>query len=519
MEGETSASIENQLSIFHERVLPTLDENIKSGNSLIDTDYYDNQLDFGEVKKIKPFNWQRAFPEVFNRKTESPKADLKILAQKAKLHAEKALHYISELEEELSVAKEPAAKYYDKSGFDIVIGNPPYGGDYGNELKHYLANIYHLPIPIADTFLMFLKRAYQISKPFSLISFIVPSTWLYMPQYLIFRKQLINQFEINEIQLFRQQVFENVTVETCTIITSNRIFDSKSIISFKEIQGKSNLFQGITNKISQESLSKENEPSLVLKDFENKYLFDKIKRENFALKDVALTVCGLTPYRLGKGKPPQNARIVKERSFDADFKKDDTYRQYLMGRDFNRYSLQIEKQRWISYGDWLAEPRYKAPFNDETKIVVRQNSDRIIAYMDTLKFLSFKNVHNIRVTNGNLCYEYLLGLLNSNLVGWWYQQLIPEKGRVFAEVKVVNLEKLPIKIIDQKNTADKANYDEIVRLVGQLLQLNIEIKDTKLQSQIDQLQQHIAHCEDKINRLVYQIYGLSDNEIKMVEGN
>ena len=118
-----------------------------------------------------------------------------------------------------------------------------------------------------------------------------------------------------------------------------------------------------------------------------------------------------------------------------------------------------------------------------------------------------------------MCYEYLLGLLNSNLVGWWYQQLIPEKGRVFAEVKVVNLEKIPIKIIDQKNTADKANYDEIVRLVGQLLHLNIEIKDAKLQSQIDQLQQHIAHCEDKINRLVYQIYGLSDNEIKIVEGN
>ncbi|MGB3016773.1 MAG: DNA methyltransferase, partial [Ignavibacteria bacterium] len=80
LEGETSASIEHQLSMFNERVLPTLDDNIKVGNSLIDTDFYSNQLDFGEEKKIKPFNWQKAFPAVFAQ-----------------------------------------------GGFDAVIGNPPYG--------------------------------------------------------------------------------------------------------------------------------------------------------------------------------------------------------------------------------------------------------------------------------------------------------------------------------------------------------------------------------------------------------
>jgi hypothetical protein len=79
MEGETSASVSYQLSMFHERILPTLDDNIKDGNSLIDTDFYASQLDFGEEKKIKPFNWQKAFPEVFQQ-----------------------------------------------GGFDAVIGNPPY---------------------------------------------------------------------------------------------------------------------------------------------------------------------------------------------------------------------------------------------------------------------------------------------------------------------------------------------------------------------------------------------------------
>ncbi|MBL0258529.1 MAG: N-6 DNA methylase [Bacteroidetes bacterium] len=87
MEGETEASIANQMKLFHERVLPTLDSNIKDGNSLIDTDFYSNQLDFGEEKKIKPFNWKNNFPVVFK-----------------------------------------------EQGFDCVIGNPPYLGE-GNGKK------------------------------------------------------------------------------------------------------------------------------------------------------------------------------------------------------------------------------------------------------------------------------------------------------------------------------------------------------------------------------------------------
>ena len=85
MEGETQASIAHQIKMFNERVLPTLDENIKSGNSLIDTDYYDNELDFGEERKIKPFNWQEEFNKIL------------------------------------------------PNGFDAVIGNPPYIKERGSK--------------------------------------------------------------------------------------------------------------------------------------------------------------------------------------------------------------------------------------------------------------------------------------------------------------------------------------------------------------------------------------------------
>ncbi len=79
MEGETTASVNTQMTFFHDRVLPSLENNIKNGNSLIDVDFYDTEFDFGEEKKIKPFNWQQNFPTVFKQ-----------------------------------------------GGFDCVIGNPPY---------------------------------------------------------------------------------------------------------------------------------------------------------------------------------------------------------------------------------------------------------------------------------------------------------------------------------------------------------------------------------------------------------
>src|SRR5690606_36590949 len=65
MEGETKASVGTAMTMFHERVLPSLENNIKAGNSLVDYDYYEGELDFGEEKKVRPFSWQQASPDVF----------------------------------------------------------------------------------------------------------------------------------------------------------------------------------------------------------------------------------------------------------------------------------------------------------------------------------------------------------------------------------------------------------------------------------------------------------------------
>ena len=382
-----------------------------------------------------------------------------------------------------------------KDGFDIVIGNPPYGVKLDKSLTDFLSKKYSISVSVADTYLMFINTAYSISKINSILTYIIPSTWLYMPQYKNFRKVIANNISIQEIQLFRKFVFEQAVVETCTLLSKNITPNSNTKYSFKEVKSEADLKNVFTLSTNQLDLVKDEYCNLIISnDIENN-LFVKIKHNKSSFKDIALIVCGLTPYRVGKGTPPQTDTITKERSFDAEFKKDNTYRQFLMGRDFNKYSWCIEKERWISYGKWLAEPRYKAPFNDEKKIIIRQTSDKIIAHLDTKQFLSLKNVHNVKILNPNLSYEYILALLNSKLLDWWYQKLIPEKGRVFAEVKVVNLEQLPIKDISL------SQQQPIIDLVNQILSAkNIETDNyPSLQKQVD-----TTELERQIDKLVYE---------------
>src|SRR5690606_3986484 len=115
--------------LFHERVLPTLDNNIKDGNSLIDIDFYSSEIDFGEEKKIKPFNWKKAFPEVFKQ-----------------------------------------------GGFDCVIGNPPYGFMIPPEQQHYFDRKYQHQDYQRDLYLLFLERYQTFLKAYGLLGVIISNT-------------------------------------------------------------------------------------------------------------------------------------------------------------------------------------------------------------------------------------------------------------------------------------------------------------------------------------------------------
>jgi hypothetical protein len=225
---------------------------------------------------------------------------------------------------------------------------------------------------------------------------------------------------------------------------------------------------------------------------------------------------GIKPYQKGKGKPKQIEQTVKNRVYDSNTKQDELYKNYLIGKDINRYAIYPLEQRYIKYGEWLAEPRFTAPF-EKNKIILRQTSDRIRAVMDQEKHYNLNNIYNIELKNTTYQYNYILGIINSKLMVYIYQKIVPEKGKLFAEIKKVNLVKLPIRKIEFTDQNEKARHDNMSELVNQMLDLNKKLNNAKLPQEKNLLQRQIEATDKQIDQLVYKLYDLTDEEIKIVE--
>jgi hypothetical protein len=124
----------------------------------------------------------------------------------------------------------------------------------------------------------------------------------------------------------------------------------------------------------------------------------------------------------------------------------------------------------------------------------------------------------IEITNSLYNYEYLLGILNSKLMIYIYQSMVPEKGKVFAEVKKVNLDQLPIPSLDFSQKSDKDKYDRLVILVKHMLNLKQQEQPVKDPQTKIVVSRQIDAVDRQIDALVYTRYGLSEEKIKVVEG-
>lgn len=505
MEGETEASINHQLKIFHERILPDLDNNIKCGNSLIDTNIYDGQIDFEPQaeKKIKPFNWQKAFPEVFKVTAETNAAIVN------------PDFGINEMRKLGSRVEEPMVIYDAKygGGFDVVIGNPPYGATFASLETEYFLKKYILQDYQLDSYFLFIEKSLEILKTKGLLGFIIPNTWLLNLKTSKIRQRLFSKTEIENIVHYQNPVFSQAVVDTEIMIFRNTNPNKAHEIKV-EIYDKKN--EKTARKIKQQNwIDAKGSPVNIFDSAKNHSIKNKIE-----FLPILDTLCKITqgtkPFQVGKGKPKQTRKTVDEKPFVSENKVDKYFRPLLRGSLMNRYQVNWNNNYYIKFGDWLAEPRYSANYDAKEKIIIRQTGDHLNATLDTRQFIVRDNLYTITSSKGDINLHYILGLINSKFLTWYYQNIInPEKGEALAQVKRGHIAKLPIKLIE---STQKYLHDEIVKLVGQLLKLNEEKAEVKLQTKIDQLEGKIDYCEDRINEIVYQLYGLTAEEIKIVEG-
>ena len=516
MEGETDATINHQLKMFHERVLPTLDNNIRDGNSLVDTDFYASQLDFGEEKKIKPFNWEKAFPEVFNRKTEKPEDELKIIAQKARQHASKALQYVSELEEKLDAVHEPSIKVSPNGGFDVVIGNPPYLG--GREWKEENGNVYDYFISkfkVAeyqfDIYALFWEAGIKLLKGSGLIGYITPNTWLNNQSNKKLRSFILENTSIKKIVDYSKiKVFDQATVLPIITILENKTNKENITEIFEPVD---NGF--IKTQSANQEIWNDGDLSIININLSQSDLLlrEKIEANTQSLEKLALIKFGIKIYETGKGKPLQKANFPKDRVYESDLKIDDTYRPYLEGKDISPYSITY-KNRWLKYGENLAAPRNPILFEGERILVRRIVGKTLISAFTKSDYVTSQLLQIVKPLDQSIS-KFLLGIINSKLMAYYFRKKYNRQDKTFPEIRIYELASLPIKHIDDTN---KPLQCEIVKLVDQLLKLNEEKSEAKLHSKVSQLESKIDYCENRINEIVYQLYDITPEEQKIIEG-
>ncbi len=504
MEGETEASIATQMKLFHERVLPTLDENIKDGNSLVDTDFYSSVLDFGEEKKIKPFNWQRAFPEVFKIKRPELNDELKQHNRKVVRQSEEAEEKAKELMKKFGGhIEEPLIHYGEQGGFDVVIGNPPYimlqnletreVFDYA--LKKFRSAKYKI-----DTYQLFTEQAVKLLKDGGLLGFITPNTFLKNIHAEPLRKFILDTTRIKEVLLFNYSVFAAASVDTCIFILEKGEASKKSEL---EVNSSDVTFE-VKNisSIKQSVFANNNRTDFnLLISGNDSEVLNKISKNSKPLGDFCGAYFGIQTFDRTK--------------YVSEAKKNNHYEPVIDGGNIEPYKLKPPTE-FVHYIPSAIKSGGSEIIYRQDRICVRQIGATPVATFVPANIFALNTIYNVYLKEKNLAdLKFILGIINSKATKFFWKKNSSDEKKTFPKIKKEAILSIPIPIISKQN---KNLHDQIAKLANQLLQLNQEKTETRLESKINQLQSKIDYCEGRINQIVYQLYELTEEEIKIVEG-
>jgi len=461
---------EKDLALFHnERALPDLAANIKCGNSLIGPDFYIGQqlamFDEEECYRINAFDWHAEFPSIFK-----------------------------------------------DGGFDAVVGNPPYRMlQPHNTNKHVLAYLRRNYVATEfkiEMFHLFMQRGILLLKEGGYHGHIVPTTLLNNVYAENLRRWLTERCCIESISVARDQVFAEADVHTSVVILRREARTDKR--SEHQIQTTSDLSEAFVAMPTPFSRTRQKRlmelPGLVwniLISETNASLLARLTKDFPTLREVATINRGL---------------ITGDRDkYFSETRKSKACVPILSGSDVQRYSTTCPSEYVLferpetAGGCWDKEV-HLAPH----KIVVRQIGFKPTASILREPIAVTGNIFTVRAET--IEQElYLLGLINSRLTRFFRQVMFTDFKQSFPQVTIFSLSQVPTRVLDPALARDRVQRDRMVELVEGMLHLHKDLAGAKTPNEKETIQRQIAATDAQIDQLVYELYGLTPDEIKIVE--
>jgi hypothetical protein len=388
---------------------------------------------------------------------------------------------------------------FDKGGFDVVIGNPPYFR-ISSELTEsvYLRYYYKTCEFKVDIYTLFIERF--INLGFKKLGFIIPNTLLTNQFDRKLRKLILEKSNIYKIVNYRIRVFEKAVVHSLILILDNEKKFKK--LTFRQISKE----QEERIEINQDEFLKTNDYSFNIRFFGNDFaLFNKIKEKSILLSEIC--------YIRQCIKTGDDSKYLHSKPILANFKP------VLGGKEIGRYVIKYGN-RFVDYGKHLACPRDPYIFEVQEKILIRETGKRVTATFDNNKYYLLSSIYSVFLRT-NLAYnlKYILGVINSKISQYFMKKLcFDNSSGAFIKARIFHYKQLLVPKLSFENISEKEKHDSIVDLVDSMLETQKKYHSAKIENEKSMYEKQIDILDNQIDTLVYELYGLTEEEIKIVEG-
>lgn len=393
------------------------------------------------------------------------------------------------------------ADVFEKGGFDIVIGNPPYGvsikDDYRKAVVASLGNV-----PDYEIYYYFIVLAAPLLKEKGIMSYIIPNTFLFNTFAKLFREMLVEKWNVLEIlDCTKFPIFESAVVRNAINLFQKDSEGSKQVgyRNTANVTSFSDLLEREREFMTVESLLTMNQnwglayflPTSI------RNVVNLISSSPLAVKDFFPEISqGLIAYDKYKG---QSEEIIKSRAYHS-FVYKDGLKKWLWGEDVTRYNLTWNGKEYIDYCNGIANPRNPSFFVGKRMLVREITNPSIFAALIEIEAYNDPSIIIVKESR-NYPIEILVGIMNSKLATFFHFNHSPKATKgAFPKILVQDIKEFPL---------PKVNSDErkiLMRLVDNVttIKKRKSIADT-------------SALENQIDFLVYHLYGLTYDEVLIVD--